>query len=339
LSGGYVDSKGELSLFTSGQLRQGDLGLLIESGRTNAVAAGTRRDLTQAAWTKTNVTAAKNQTGIDGVANSASSITATSNNGTCLQAITLGSSARYQSAYVKRITGSGTVEMTMDNGSTWTAVTVTSSWTRVTIPTRTLANPTIGFRLGTSGDAIAVDVVQNENGAFPLSPIDDSYNTRNSDLITFSDVSWFGTTEGTLYFNGDRHIEASQGLFEMSDGTANNTIVFITGSGTPGQQRFDVVSGGAAKAQLSYFVDTVDNTNHIIVGTYKSNDFRGCANGGSIVSDASGSVLSGITTATVGKRAAGASLINGKVREVAAWTTALTNPQLRFLTSKHMRFR
>lgn len=144
-------------------------GVLLEDARTNVVLWS--RDLTNAAWVKTNITPAKNQIGADGVANSASLLTATAGNGTALQAITLGSSARFQSAYVKRVTGSGTVNMTTDNGATWTAVTVTSAWTRVSIPTQTLANPTVGFRLVTNGDAIAVDFVQNENGTFPTSSI------------------------------------------------------------------------------------------------------------------------------------------------------------------------
>jgi hypothetical protein len=81
------------------------------------------------------------------------------------------SSARFQSAYVKRITGAGAIQMTMDNGATWTAIVPTSAWTKLTIPTQTLANPTVGFRIVTSGDAIAVAFVQNENGIFATSPI------------------------------------------------------------------------------------------------------------------------------------------------------------------------
>lgn len=140
-----------------------------EMARTNVVLWN--RDLTNAAWTKSNCTVAKDQTGIDGVANSASKITATADTATCLQNITLASSARFQSAYVKRVAGSGIIEMTMDNGLTWTAITVTSSWTRVAIPTQTLANPIPGFLINTNGDAIAVDFVQNEAGAEPSSPI------------------------------------------------------------------------------------------------------------------------------------------------------------------------
>lgn len=148
-------------------------GIALEGSRTNVVLWN--RDLTNAVWVSGGggTTAAKDQTGIDGVANSASRITATGANGTRLQTIVLASSQRFQSCYVKRITGSGTINMTMDNGATWTviAVTSTTAWTQVTIPVQTLANPILGFRIVTSGDAIAVDYVQNENGAFPAHPI------------------------------------------------------------------------------------------------------------------------------------------------------------------------
>lgn len=134
--------------------------------RTNIVLWN--RDLTNAAWTKTNVTAAKNQNGrlLNGAAqtNAASSITATANGGTVLQSITLASSQRRMSADVKRLVGTGTLEMTTDGGTTWTAVTVTNNWTRVSIPAQTVTDPVVGFRIGTSGDSFAIDYVQNENG-------------------------------------------------------------------------------------------------------------------------------------------------------------------------------
>lgn len=163
------NAAGALTQFGNDTLRITDLGLLVEDSRTNVVLWN--RDLTNVVWTPTNITAAKDQTGPDGVSNSASSLLATAGNGTILQSITLASSARAQSAYIKRITGTGTINMTMDNGSTWTAVTVTANWNQVSIPTQTLANPVVGFQIVTSGDAIAVDFVQNENGIFATSPI------------------------------------------------------------------------------------------------------------------------------------------------------------------------
>lgn len=187
---GYAETNaGLLTLFGTGTPRITDKGLLVESARTNVVLWN--RDLTNAAWTKTSITAALDQTGADGTATAATSLTATGANGTCLQAITLASSARFQSAYVKRITGSGTIQMTMDNGATWTTITVTSSYTQLSIPTQTLANPTVGFRIVTAGDAIAVDFVQNENGAFKTSPIatTTASATRNVDLVSIAGLS------------------------------------------------------------------------------------------------------------------------------------------------------
>lgn len=143
--------------------------LLLEAARTNVVLHN--RDMTNAAWVKTTMTAAKDQTGPDGVANSASSLLATAANATCLQAITLASSARFQAARVKRLVGSGIVNMTMDGGTSWIVITPTTDWTRVTIPTQTLVDPNVGFRLVTLDDKIAVDFVQNENGTFQSSVI------------------------------------------------------------------------------------------------------------------------------------------------------------------------
>jgi hypothetical protein len=170
----YLGLDGLLHTVAAGVLRDrhyvaGVRGTLLEATRTNVVLWS--RDCSNAAWTKSNVTALKDQVGVDGVAASASSLLATAGNGTCLQAITLGSSARLQSAWVKRLTGSGVVQMTTDGGATWTAITVTAAWTRVTIPTQTLANPSVGFRLVTNADKIAVDYVQNETGIFPTTAI------------------------------------------------------------------------------------------------------------------------------------------------------------------------
>jgi len=170
----YIDRDGTLRLAAAGKLRgdwsSGSLALLTEPTRTNLALYA--RDLTNAAWVKSNVSAVKDQTGIDGVASSASKITASAGNGTCLQSITSASDARFTSCYVQRVTGSGTINMTQDNGATWTAITVTSSWTRVPIPIATVVNPILGFRIVTSGDAIAVDFVQHTKGEkFDTSPI------------------------------------------------------------------------------------------------------------------------------------------------------------------------
>jgi hypothetical protein len=256
-------------------------GILIEESRTNLALYC--RDLTNAAWTKTNVTAAKDQTGIDGVANSASKITASAGNGTVLQSITLASSQRFQSAYVKRITGTGTVEMTTDGGSTWTAITVTASWAKVTIPAQTVTNPSVGFRIITNADAIAVDFVQNETGAFATSPIftTSASVTRVADIIKLagSALSTIGGAAGTviqeynlegdtaatqyqiygntvspLYFDSSRVIKATNGTNILSSAvTATVGTSIRAGLAWDGSGRSISANGSAAVTDANGF--------------------------------------------------------------------------------------
>jgi len=131
------------------------------------------RDFTNAAWTKTNVTAAKDATGLDGVANSASTLTATAGNGTCFQTVTLTSLQRTSSIYVKRKTGTGTIEFTDDGGTSYTDITllIGTGFFYRTDPTTTQANPSIGFRIVTSGDEIEVDGAQIEDDSSRTSVI------------------------------------------------------------------------------------------------------------------------------------------------------------------------
>lgn len=240
---------GGWSSFGTGVARRTDKGLLVEPIRTNVVLWN--RDLTNVAWTAVNITALKDQAGIEGTASAASKITAGAANGTILQAITLGSSARFQSAFVKRITGTGVVQMTMDNGSTWTTVPVTSAWARVSIPSQTLANPTVGFRLVTSGDAIAVDFVQNENNGFAASSpiaVTTVAVARAADIAAASTLLALGSTysvfgEGTPQTPTTN--TASQILLSLDDGTLNNRSQMSRNGGGTNVAAIVGITGGA----------------------------------------------------------------------------------------------
>ncbi|TJV21085.1 MAG: hypothetical protein E5Y04_28690 [Mesorhizobium sp.] len=123
------------------------------------------RDLTNVAWVAANVTAAKNQAGADGAANVASSITATADAGTILQPITLASSTCLFFVDVKRLVGTGTLEMTVDGGTTWTVIPTTAAYVQKFIVQAAVTNPSIGFRIGTNGDSFAVDFASLINPA------------------------------------------------------------------------------------------------------------------------------------------------------------------------------
>jgi hypothetical protein len=81
-------------------------GLLVEPAATNPLTQ--TRDLTSG-WTETNITSAATATGIDGVANAATTLTADAANATTRQDVTSASAARIQSIFAKRRTGTGAV--------------------------------------------------------------------------------------------------------------------------------------------------------------------------------------------------------------------------------------
>ncbi len=158
-------------------------GALSESTNTNLALRS--RDLSNAAWTKTTMTCALDAAGLDGVASSASTCTASAGNGTVLEGLTVAAATRATSFAIKRVTGVGNVDLTRDNGSTWTTLTSTqchdlgtfvatainsSSFVRCHVASSVL-NPTIGIRLVTNGDSVVVDVAQDEDSSFPTSPI------------------------------------------------------------------------------------------------------------------------------------------------------------------------
>lgn len=210
-----------------------------EGARTNY--ALWNRDLTNAAWTKTNCTAAKTATGPDGVGNSASTLTATAGNATCLQAITRASAQRITGCYIKRRTGSGVINVTQDNGATWAPVTVTSSWAPVAIAAATLANPTIGFQIVTNGDAIDIDFVMHEEAATMSSPIPTTTAavTRPEDQLKFP-LSVFSDTAGSAYaeFEADDWTQAA-GASVVGDGSGTAGAPLAASNANSGVQGYD----------------------------------------------------------------------------------------------------
>jgi len=138
-------------------------------------------------WSKSNATVAQNQTGIDGAANAATSITASAANAVLIQPISLASGSRTSSVYLKRITGTGNVQVSLD-GSTWSTVDLSNGlWNRIVL-SGTVTNPVVGIRLATNGDAVAMDYGQVEDGANATSPVltTGATATRSSDIASLS---------------------------------------------------------------------------------------------------------------------------------------------------------
>jgi len=105
-------------------------------------------------WTNTNTTdsvvSEVNPNGLTG----AVEVTATAGNGTLLGSLSLLASPYTFSIYLKRKTGTGTIEITVD-GTTYVTAAVTSDWQRFsTTLTPSAGTKTPGIRIVTSGDAV-----------------------------------------------------------------------------------------------------------------------------------------------------------------------------------------
>lgn len=158
------------------------------------------RDMSDASWAKVTITAAKTSTGIDGAGSSCSRVTATAGNGTILQTLVAAASNRTYSCFIKRITGTGEIDISED-GTTWTDITSqinSATFTRVSITVSQL-NAAFGLRIVTNGDAIDVDFNQFEAGAFATSPMATAGAARNTDVLNYAYAGNADTATGAAY--------------------------------------------------------------------------------------------------------------------------------------------
>jgi hypothetical protein len=186
IQGGYYDATG---------FHTGNAGIMAETSATNrATYSGTPEN---AAWTKTNITADNDDAGSsspDSVA-TAGSLTATANNGTFVQAYAItGAAVTYTaSVWMKRKTGTGTVNLGMcENGTGKAACTLTTSWRRFTVSASTDGDdagkdPAVYIELETNTDAVYIYGMQLETGAYATSYIPNATtaNTRGAEVLKY----------------------------------------------------------------------------------------------------------------------------------------------------------
>jgi hypothetical protein len=197
------------------------------------------------------------------------------------------------SVYLKRKTGTGNIQITMD-GTTWVTQAITSSWARYSVTQTGVAgtsNP--GIRIVTSGDEVYVDGNQAEAGAFATSyiPTTTATVTRLADVATITGAnfsSWFRADEGTFILSGRRYVVSALGCgVNVDDNTANNVIALC--SDASANPKLEVTVGGASQASIDAGT-LAANTLFTLVGAYRTNDFGASVGGANEVVDISGSV-------------------------------------------------
>jgi hypothetical protein len=299
------------------------------------------RDLSNAAWTLSNATAVRNQTGANGVASSASLLTATAPNGTCTQAIVRTITDYVGSAVIRRVTGTGTIEMTIDGGTTYTDVTsqISGSYAKVVVPFQNIANPSIGFRIATNGDAISIDFVQLENNRIATSPL----VTTSASVQGGPAPSYFNTVGGnpnaglqmlrnvnrmrpsTVRVEFSAEFDPAYGSLIYGD---DSTDIFITtsvnGAAVVAQSNANSVSTPAAP------VKGMSNLNKLMARyTGFSSGISVCLNGGALTTGTgSFSNDTTLTHGALGNNGSGILPLNGVIRRLTLWQSELPDGQM-----------
>ena len=309
-------------------------GLLIEASRTNILLHSS--DLTQAAWVPTNVTTAMTATGPDGAANSATTVTATAGNATVLQPVVLALQNYVSSCYIKRRTGTGTVEITSDGGVTWTAVTVTAGWTRVSLPLLTIANPSVGLRIVTSGDAVDVAFFQSEATVadVPTSviPTNASQVTRAADIATVTGTnfsSWYNAAEGSMLavFSSFAIVPTTVGtVYTVSNGASTQRWAASV-TGTNISHVLSVVSAQATINIAGYLPNTIFKSAFGV----KLNSVQAAVNGVLGTEDTLANMPT-VNRLNIGSGATSTLQLQGHIRSLTYYPTRLTNAELQALS-------
>jgi hypothetical protein len=181
--------------------------------------------------------------------------------------------------------------------------------------------------LGDITKGIYVWGAQLEVGAFATSyiPTTSASVTRAADLVLSSSASYISATAGTLYAKGKTFdTSAIRGLGEI---VGTDGIDFrITAAAL-------LQSIGTGFSAITANAVTI-NTLFKAVVAVAANDLAVCLNGGTVATDASGTMVSSPTSLQVGDiDGAVTSPFNGYITEFAYWNTRRANANLQLLTA------
>ena len=201
--------------------------------------------------------------------------------------------------------------------------------------TKNAANPQIGFRLVTSGDAIDVDMADCQDGAFSSSPIPTTTAaaTRNADVLTYvASGNMAPANVGTVY---SEIVTGANTNFT----SAQRSVVDSFAGGTDAEQLYIATGANAGKLAMYDGASVLNSSNvaalsdsvqkiAVVWGGTASNKAQTYLNGTQSTDlTFDGSVTSG-TNFGVGCAANGTGQLNGTSRNVRIYSVAKSAAQL-----------
>ncbi len=339
------------------------LGLLIEEQRTNLVTYSS--DFNNPAWSKSNATVTAN-TAIAPDGTLTADLIYPTTTGTlrgAYQAVTVSGGTYTATLYAKpsgmsfvrfiEFTGStvaGTIDLTNGSvtnllaGYTITSTDVGNNWRRIQITAATTAgtrylqfavvdgiNTSTATANGTNG--VLFWGAQLEAGAFATSyiPTVASQVTRAADSASMTGTnfsSWYNPSEGSFY----------QDLTSLGVNAVDRYSLIISATGSAGANSHNIRNYNGVQVAQSLVNSTVQGEVTLppgvvagvpirLIYAYKTNDFAGVKNGGSVVVDTAGLVPTNLTRLDL--------LGDGcnHLKKLAYYPRRLTNTQIQALTS------
>jgi hypothetical protein len=251
------------------------------------------------------------------------------------------------------ITGSGTTINLFDSTPTFLSVLTGPNLNTTASLTRVSAAGTIAT-VGTAfvqpqlflnfSSGVAIDVTlriglpQLEQGAFATSviPTTTTALTRAQDRAVVNTLSpWYNSVAGTIYAEfavTQPSSGANQFVARVSDNSYNNQIGdFVS---TTGFAAISTASGGVFDGLASTAIAVSANTVAKFAGAYSANDLAACKDGGTVATDATATIPSGLTRFDLGSDHAGFNNVKaGYLRRITYYPRRLSNAELQAITA------
>lgn len=348
-TGTYYDSTGVLQSdaindprFDYNPTTLAPLGLLIEEQRTNLLLHS--EQFNNAGWIKFGTTsvAADTTTSPNGGVN-ADRVTFGASSG-MYQAVASTPTTTYAISIWIRADSAQSVSLISNTDLsevTTLAVSVTTSWQRVTLQKTTTTGTTVNLQLTTAGSGATVYLwgAQLEAGAFATSyiPTTTAAATRAADVASITGTnfsSWYNVNQGTMYASiGSAPVNnLAQFAWELNDNLGGGLGRIFTRRAASSVVAMAVISGGVT--QLDIFNPTVvpASATYKVACAFQTNNFALSLNGATVVTSSSGTSISTISALFIGQNNASTQSVNGYIRFIAYYPRRLSNAELQSIT-------